>query len=316
MSVITLVVPATLDGVRVDKAVALVADLSRSSVNRLVELGRVEVDGAAVTSRATVLRPGQVLRVDPTPDGTAGGLPEGDPSVRFEVVHEDPSVVVVDKPAGLVVHPGAGHPAGTLVNGLMARYPELATLPAATGAAPPRPGIVHRLDRGTSGLLVVARTPAAYESLVGQLRRRRVRRRYLALVAGRLGPSSGVVDAPIGRSAATPTRMAVSRRGRPARTRYRVVSRLGRPAEVTLLEVELDTGRTHQIRVHLSAIGHPVLGDPAYGRRAPAIEGWSLPRPFLHAAGLAFDHPGEGGPVSFESDLPLELRTQLAVFQP
>ena len=268
MSVITLVVPASLDGVRLDKAVALVADLSRSSVDRLVEAGRVQVDGRTVASRATTLRLGQELRVDPTPAGPPDGAPEGDPTVAFEVVHEDTEVIVVDKPAGLVVHPAAGHPGGTLVNGLVARYPELARLPEETGADSTRPGIVHRLDRGTSGLMVVARTPGAFISLVAQLRERRVTRRYRALVAGRVDAESGLIDAPIGRSATTPTRMVVSRRGRTARTRYQVVDRFSRPAEATLLDVLLDTGRTHQIRVHLSAIGHPVLGDEAYPARA------------------------------------------------
>jgi 23S rRNA pseudouridine1911/1915/1917 synthase len=313
VTVITLVVPASLDGVRVDKAVALVADLSRSSVDRLVEGGHVQVDGAAVTSRATVLRLGQLLWVDPTSAATPEGVPDADPAIEFGVVHEDPEVVVVDKPAGLVVHPGAGHPDGTLVNGLLARYPELAGLPAETGTDVTRPGIVHRLDRGTSGLLVVARRPDAYRALVNQLHDRRVTRRYRALVAGRVDAPSGVVDAPIGRSATTPTRMAVSRRGREARTRYQVVARFSRPGDATLLDVELDSGRTHQIRVHLSAIGHPVLGDGAY-RRGRTVEGLSLARPFLHAAALAFEHPAGTGRVSFESELPADLRAQLEVF--
>ncbi len=315
MSVITLVVPATLDGVRLDKAVALVADLSRSSVDRLVQAGRIQVDGSPVTSRSTVLRLGQQLRVDPTPAGPPGGVPEGDPTVEFEVLHEDTEVIVVDKPAGLVVHPAAGHPGGTLVNGLVARYPELAGLPAETGADSTRPGIVHRLDRGTSGLMVVARTPGSFNSLVDQLRQRQVTRRYRALVAGRVEAESGMIDAPIGRSSTTPTRMVVSRRGRTARTRYQVEERFRRPAEATLLDVLLDTGRTHQIRVHLSAIGHPVVGDDTY-RRGRTYPGSSLHRPFLHAVALSFDHPTSGAPVSFESPLPAELRHHLEGLEP
>lgn len=315
MSIITLVVPASLDGVRVDKAVALVADLSRSSVDRLVAGGRVVVDGAEVTSRATVLHRGQVLHVEPAPDGAPGREPSGDSAVTFEVVHEEAEFIVVDKPAGLVVHPGAGHPDGTLVNGLLARYPELAGLPAATGADPARPGIVHRLDRGTSGLLVVARTPGAYDSLVAQLRDRRAARRYRTLVVGTMEAAAGVVDAPVGRSATTPTRMAVSRRGREARTRYQVRARFTRPGEATLLDVELETGRTHQIRVHLAAIGHPVLGDDAYSRDR-TMEGRTLDRPFLHATALTFEHPDGSGWVSFGSELPADLRSQLEAFGP
>jgi 23S rRNA pseudouridine1911/1915/1917 synthase len=313
VTVITMVVPESLDGVRVDKAVALLADLSRSSVDRLVEQGRVQVDGTAVASRRVVLHLGQQLRVDPTPAGSR--RPEGDPTVRFEVVHEDAAVIVVDKPAGLVVHPGAGHHHGTLVNGLLARYPELAEVAQDSGADEMRPGIVHRLDRGTSGLMVVARTPSSYRSLVAQLADRRVSRHYRALVIGRVDAEAGVVDAPIGRSVSTPTRMAVSRKGRDARTRYQVVQRFSRPAAATLLDVLLDTGRTHQIRVHLAAIGHPVLGDDAYGRRR-AFAGSVPSRPFLHAAALAFEHPADGRLMSLESPLPEDLRAQLDALRP
>lgn len=314
MSVIRLVVPASLDGVRVDKAVALVADLSRATVDRLVGEGRVAVDGEAVPGRATVVRAGQLLEVDPGRAGQRAEAPGADPGVPVTVVHEDPAVVVVDKPPGLVVHPGAGHPAGTLVNGLLARYPELAALPAATGTDPTRPGIVHRLDRGTSGLLVVARTEGAYRSLVAQLQDRRVTRRYRTLVGGRVDADSGVVDAPIGRSATAPTRMAVSRRGRDARTRYTVLARFRHPTEAALLEVSLETGRTHQIRVHLSSIGHPVVGDAAYRRGGPTV-GTQLERPFLHAATLSFEHPGDGRTVTFVSELPTDLRAELARFE-
>jgi 23S rRNA pseudouridine1911/1915/1917 synthase len=309
VTAISLVVPASLDGVRVDKAVALLAELSRSSVDRLVDEGRVEVDGIVVTSRRTVLRVGQRLQVERTP-ATGPGPLEADPSVCFAVVHEDAEVIVVDKPAGLVVHPGAGHREGTLVHGLLARFPDLGGLSAVGEAS--RPGIVHRLDRGTSGLLVVARTADSYHSLVSQLRERRVSRRYQALAFGTVEGEAGVIEAPIGRSRTSPTRMAVSGRGKEARTRYQVVRRFDRPAETTLLEVTLDTGRTHQIRVHLSSIGHPVVGDPVYGR-GRRLEGSSLTRPFLHAAQLSFDHPSTGQRLSFESPLPEDLSAQLAV---
>ena len=309
MTYLTVVVPASLEGVRVDKAVALVAGISRSSVNSLVEDGRVQIDGTAVRSRHTVLRTGQQLRVDRRPDPLRPGL-EGDPTVAFGVVHVDPDVIVVDKPAGLVVHPGAGHRSGTLAHALVARFPELRRVADELGTDPDRPGIVHRLDRGTSGLMVVARTPSAYRSLVAQLGERRMARSYRVLVLGTVEGDSGVVDAPVGRSAGAPTRMAVSRRGKEARTRYLVERRFSRPAPSTLMTAALETGRTHQIRVHLSAIGHPVVGDDAYGR-GRTLPGAVISRPFLHAYQLAFDHPATGERVAWTSALPDDLRRQL-----
>jgi 23S rRNA pseudouridine1911/1915/1917 synthase len=304
-----MVVPSSLDGVRVDKAVALMADLSRSTVDRLVEEGRVRIGGTVVRSRSTVLHLGQELVVERGEEAPPG-LIEADPSVEFEVVYEDPEIIVVDKPAGLVVHPGAGHRTGTLVQGLLARYPELRTVGAQVGSDPDRPGIVHRLDRGTSGLMVVARTPEAYRSLVDQLAARQVSRHYQALVLGTVEGDTGLVDAPIGRSVSSPTRMAVSRKGKEARTRYRVEQRFLRPAACTLLTASLETGRTHQIRVHLAAVGHPVVGDAVYsqGRMLPDGE---LARPFLHAYSLALEHPGTPERVSWSSPLPDDLLGQL-----
>jgi len=215
--------------------------------------------------------------------------------------------VVVAKPAGLVVHPGPGHAHGTLVHGLLERFPEIATV-----GDPARPGIVHRLDRDTSGLLVVARTAEAYTGLVGALAARDVDRRYLALVAGELASPRGVVDAPIGRSTRQRTRMAVREAGRPARTGYEV--RAAWPAAgVSLLECRLETGRTHQIRVHLAAIGHPVVGDGAYGGRR-LDDGPS--RPFLHAFALGFAHPVDGRPLAFEDPLPGDLAAALDALGP
>lgn len=303
-----------LDGVRVDKAVALVADLSRSSVNALIEGGRVQVDGVTVRSRSTALRCGQVLWVDRREVRPSEG-PAGDPSVVFEVVHQDPDLIVVNKPAGLVVHPGAGHPTGTLVHGLVDRFPELRSLPESVGSDPDRPGIVHRLDRGTSGLMVVARTPHSYRSLVAQMGDRQVARTYRVLVLGAVEGASGVVDAPIGRSVSSPTRMAVSRRGKDARTRYRVDQRFSLPAPTTLLQASLETGRTHQIRVHLSAIGHPVVGDEAYSQ-GRSLPGASVSRPFLHAFSLGLVHPTTGEQVSWTSPLPADLADQLDQLSP
>jgi 23S rRNA pseudouridine1911/1915/1917 synthase len=313
VSDLSVVVPASLEGVRVDRAVALLADVSRSAVDALVADGRVQVDGKAVSSRSTRLREGQTLEVDRIEEEVAAG-PVGDPSVEVVVVYEDADVIVVDKAAGLVVHPGAGHRSGTLVHGLVARYPDLSALPAEVGSEPDRPGIVHRLDRGTSGLMVVARTPAAYHSLVGQLSAREVSRTYRVLVLGHVEGESGLVDAPIGRSVSSPTRMAITRKGKEARTRYRVEERFESPAPTTLVRASLETGRTHQIRVHLSAIGHPVVGDDPYSQ-GRSLPGATIDRPFLHAYALAFDHPTSGERMSWTSELPDDLAEQLAVLR-
>lgn len=295
-------VPATLAGERLDRAVALLTGLSRAAVAELVEAGRVRLDGEAVRLRSRRVREGEALEVDLPAADTTGPCPP-DPSVEVAVVHVDADVIVVDKPAGLVVHPGAGHRSGTLVQGLLARFPELAGV-----GDPARPGIVHRLDRGTSGLLVVARSSRAYTSLVAQLASRRVERVYVALVWGHPDAPEGVVDAPIGRALRDRTRMTVAEGGRAARTRYRVLAAYREPAPVSLLECRLETGRTHQIRVHLAAIGHPLVGDERYrGARAPLRIG----RPFLHAAELTFDHPATGARVRFASPLPPELASVL-----
>jgi len=303
------VVPPTLGGERVDRAVALLTGMPRSAVNELVSDGRVAVDGQRVDVRSRTLVMGQTLRVDIAPKAEDG--PSADADVVFTVVHEDPQLIVVDKPAGLVVHHGAGHRGGTLVDGLLDRFPELADLAAAGAGERDRPGIVHRLDKGTSGLLVVARTVESFASLSRQLREHTAGRHYRALVAGTVEADAGVVDAPIGRSPRQPTRMAVTRGGRPARTAYTVVARYREPLEVTLVEATLDTGRTHQVRVHLAAIGHPVIGDDRYAGTAPrprAVKEALAPgRLFLHACRLSLDHPDDGGRRSWESALPPDL---------
>jgi 23S rRNA pseudouridine1911/1915/1917 synthase len=298
-------IPDALDGERVDRVVATLVGCSRAEATALVEQGGVRLDGRAVRARSHRVASGDDIEID-VPAATDGpGTPEPDPAVPVPVVHEDDAVLVVDKPAGLVVHPGAGNREGTLVNGLLARWPELAGV-----GDPARPGIVHRLDKQTSGLLVVARTAEAYTSLVAQLGARSVTRRYAALVWGRFDSPRGVVDAPVGRSGRTPTRMAVSTRGRDARTRYEVAREWDDPA-VTLVHCSLETGRTHQVRVHLAAIGHAVVGDGTYGGTRQ-----SLPLPggrfFLHAAHLAFDHPDDGHRAAFDSPLPPDLEAVLA----
>lgn len=298
-------VPAALAGERVDRAVAFLTGLSRAAVAELVAAGAVRLGGRTVTTRATRVEEGSVLEVDIAAHRPAPALvPE---PLEIDVVHADEHVVVVDKAAGVVVHPGAGNHRGTLVHGLLARYPDLASV-----GQPGRPGVVHRLDKGTSGLLVVARTPRAYESLVAQLAARTVDRRYAALVWGHPQPPRGMVDAPVGRARRDPTRMAVSSAGRPARTRYEVRRSFSGPDPAALVECRLDTGRTHQIRVHLAAIGHPVVGDSRYGgRRAGA----GALRPCLHAERLGFDHPDGGERVVFESPLPSDLAEVIAGFE-
>lgn len=289
------VIPASLAGERLDRVVSLLTGCSRSVAATLVTEGRVRVAGTVVTSVKARIEAGDQVDVEaPAARGTAG--PVADSSVDVRVVHADDDVIVVDKPPGLVVHPGAGNPHGTLVHGLLARFPELAAV-----GDPARPGIVHRLDKDTSGLLVVARSPVAYAALVADLAAHRVERRYLALVWGHLETPAGVVDAPVGRSGRTPTRMTVSARGKTARTHYSTRETFTSPVPATLLELRLETGRTHQIRVHLAAIGHPVIGDPTYGGRRGGI---TVPRPMLHAWSLRFVHPRSGDALAFEAPLP------------
>jgi 23S rRNA pseudouridine1911/1915/1917 synthase len=292
------IVPAALAGQRVDRVVAMLTGLPRAEVAGLVAAGAVRVGGAAVGTRSRRLAEGEVVEVD-VPERAVATL-EPDPTVALSVVHADDHVAVIDKPAGLVVHPGAGNQRGTLVHGLVARFPDLARGPG----DPTRPGIVHRLDKGTSGLLAVALSQVAYVSLVAQLQAHTVDRRYTALVWGHVEADAGMVDAPVGRSGRDPTRMSVSRRGKEARTRYEVEARYDAPVATTLLECRLETGRTHQIRVHLAAIGHPVVGDSRYGGRRPDLP---AARPFLHAGRLAFDHPGTGERLDVRSPLPADL---------
>ena len=305
---ITETVPAALAGQRLDRIVAFVLDVSRSTATQVIDAGGVEVDGAPAASGKVRLDEGQqvVIEPDALPVDEA---PQPDPTVEFDIIHLDDDVIVVDKPAGLVVHPGAGNPDGTLVNGLLARFPELADV----GGDQVRPGIVHRLDAGSSGLLVVARHDEAVDDLIAQFADHHATRVYLALVWGHPDAPHGIIDAPVGRSKRDPLRMAVVADGRWARTEYRVLERFDSPAELALLECELETGRTHQIRVHLSSINHPLVGDPVYGQRRPKLQ---LERPFLHAAQLAFDHPATGDRVTFSSELAPDLRARLDTLRP
>jgi 23S rRNA pseudouridine1911/1915/1917 synthase len=294
----TVRVPAGAAG-RIDRFVADATGLSRSHVQKLISDGRLTVDGQAVRANALVAE-GSEVRLD-VPEPVALDLAPA-PDIPLRIVYEDDDLLIVDKPAGLVVHPSPGHHDGdTLVNALLARaggseYGGIA------GVA--RPGIVHRLDRDTSGLLMVAKHDAAQQSLMAQLKARRIRKTYQALVAGGVAAAVGRIEAPIGRDPKHRTRMAVVPDGRPSTTGYRVRERF---AGWTLLELDLVTGRTHQIRVHLDAIGHPVAGDPLYGtgtsRRGPD----GLDRLFLHAWRLELAAPGDGHLIRATAPLPDDL---------
>jgi len=293
-----ITVPPALAGERVDRAVALIIGWSRADVQALIRADAVLVGGRPV-AKSRRLVAGEVVELTAEPEPPA---PPGPEHLDLTVVYEDADLAVVDKPAGLVVHPGAGNPDHTLVNGLLERFPEIAGV-----GDPMRPGIVHRLDRDTSGLMVVARSARAYDALVAALAERIVERRYLALVWGVPDARRGLVDAPIGRSTRTPTRMALREGGKSARTAYEVLEPF--PSEgVSLLRCSLETGRTHQVRVHLTAIGHPVVGDVTYGG---ARREMPVGRPFLHAEELAFTHPVTGAPLRFHSPLPADLRPVL-----
>lgn len=295
-------IPPGLAGERVDRIVSLVTEVSRAEAARLIEGGFVRVDGAPVGSGKERMRTGQRLQVDTTGISTPT-LPAADPAVGVSVVFADEHLVVIDKPAGLVVHPATGNETGTLVNGLLARFPEIADV-----GQPERPGIVHRLDGGTSGLMLVARTTVAYDLLVEQLRRHDVERIYDALVWGAPESPSGLIDAPIGRDPRDPLKMSVVATGREARTWY-AVRRTWSSPPLALVELRLETGRTHQIRVHLAAIGHPVVADHQYGGRRPTL---GLERPFLHARRLELRHPVTDEPLAFDSPRPPDLEAVLA----
>lgn len=297
-----LEVPRDQDGNRLDVALAALLDVSRSRAAGLVDDGLVLVDDVV---RPRSFRVAAGARIEVAERTVAATPAPPVPPVRYEDEH----LLVVSKPAGLVVHPGAGNPDGTLVDALQA-----AGVMLAPRGGPLRPGIVHRLDKDTSGLLVVAKTDDAYTGLVDALKRRDVVRRYVAMVEGEVPGRSGQVDAPIGRDPASRVRFAVVADGRAAVTHWERLG-TGRLAERPLAVVgcRLETGRTHQIRVHLSYMGCPVVGDPTYGASTAVAAAARLERPFLHARLLAFDHPVTGKRVEVTEPLPADLREALAL---
>ena len=304
-------VAASESGTRLDVWLsARLPDLSRTRIKALVESGDVLVDSRRVKAAHRLKSAERVVaRIPPPPPEEL--TPE---SIPLQIVFEDEHVLVVDKPAGMVTHPGAGQPDGTLAAAALAHAPTMAGV-----GGPRRPGIVHRLDKGTSGLIVLAKTTAAYHALTAALARRRVTRRYVCLVHGVVAPPSGVIDKPIGRDERSRVRMAVAREGRGKRavTRFRVLERF---PDVTYLECRLETGRTHQIRVHLASLGHPLLGDETYGERRKT---WAMDPVLtdliaglegvaLHAAGLGFAHPVTGERIELVSPLPYRLERILS----
>ncbi|MHB8756980.1 MAG: RluA family pseudouridine synthase [Bacillota bacterium] len=286
------------EGLRIDQFLAArpEAGVTRSHARRLIDEGHVTSEGRPVKASHKVAS-GEAVRLDvpaPEPLQLAGE------DIPLDIVYEDADLLVINKARGMVVHPAAGHEDGTMVNALLEHCHDLSGINDVL-----RPGIVHRLDRDTTGLLVVAKNDAAHLSLAGQLKDRHLKRRYLAIVSGGMKDERGVVEAPVARHPVERKRMAVVEGGRPARTRFTVRERFPR---ATLVEAELDTGRTHQIRVHFAFIGHPVLGDPVYGpkKKAPFVEGQAL-----HAWSIAFAHPRTGEDLTFTAEPPSDFQALL-----
>jgi len=297
---------------RLDKVLAdALPDLTRSRLKALIEDGRATIDGGTVRDPSARVKPGQSLTVAVPPAAPAKAEPQ---AIPLDIVYEDDWLLVVNKPAGLVVHPAPGNRDGTLVNALLAHCG--ASLSGIGGVA--RPGIVHRLDKDTSGLMVVAKTDAAHVALKAQFLDRSLTRTYWALACGVPWPRQGSIDAPIGRSPRNRKKMAVVAGGRPALTDYRTITTFSTCA--SLLECRLKTGRTHQIRVHLASIGHPVIGDPLYGRtnKRAGAETLTLERQALHAKILSFIHPNTQQRMRFEVDIPNDMKalvTKLELIQ-
>ena len=294
------------DGERVDRVIAFFSGLSRSKVSDLISKRLILRNGIPIKKGSEIVHTNDEISMPNLVDEAVEEI-ASDESIDFEVVFEDDSVIVVSKPSGLIVHPGSGIANGTLVNGLAAQFPDLREI-----GDPTRLGLVHRLDKGTSGLLIVARTPEALENLKFQMQERHVHRQYFAIVAGHVESNKGVVDAPLGRDPKNPLKRAVINSGKYARTHYEIDQKYESPFKVSMLNCRLETGRTHQIRVHLAAIGHPVLGDELYGGRTSFnIEN----RLALHAQMLTFLHPKTKNLMNFESPLPAELTSMKDTFR-
>ncbi len=289
---------------RLDRVIAArLPELTRSAAQRLIEGGHVQVNGLPVSRPAHRVRPGDQITVHIPPPEPVHLTPE---PIPLDILYEDENILVIHKPAGMVVHPGAGHARGTLIHAILAHCPDLEGVGGAL-----RPGLVHRLDKETSGVLLVAKNERTYHFLQAQFKARTVRKIYEALVIGH-PPPEGLIEAPIARDPRHRKRMAVVPTGRPARTRYRVLKMYeGRWGRYAWLEVYPETGRTHQIRVHMAYVGYPIVGDTTYGRRAPL----SCPRLFLHARAITVRLPSHPEPITFEAPLPADLREVLQTLE-
>lgn len=297
-AIISEAIPDALDGERIDRAISFMTGASRSIVSKCIQEGQVFCNRIRVRKNSEKVATGDIILVRSNLLTDAIEI-NPEPEIVVPIIHVEEEFIVVDKPAGLVVHPATNRRSGTMVNGLLSMYPEIADV-GDLG----RPGIVHRLDKGTSGLLVVARSQLSHTHLTGQLQARTIARTYLALVCGGLDADKGIIDAPLGRDPKNPIRRAVVANGKEARTHYAVKERFSLPNSCCLVQCELETGRTHQIRAHFAAIGHPIVGDSLY---RGSIETIALNRPFLHSSSLAFSHPETGERLEFTSEIPQEL---------
>lgn len=275
-------------GIRLDKAVADLTELSRQRANEAIKAGRILVNGKPVKAKYAV-KVGDVISYEVPQEEVLDYQAE---DIPLEIIYQDDDLAVVNKPQGMVVHPSAGHSSGTLVNALMYHIKDLSSINGVV-----RPGIVHRIDKDTSGLLMIAKNDQAHQALAEELKAQKSLRQYVALVHGNLPRDRGVIEAPIGRSDKDRKKQAVTAKGKPALTRFQVLERFG---DYTLVELQLETGRTHQIRVHMAYIGHPIAGDPTYGPRKTLAGNGQ----FLHARTLGLTHPRTGELMTFEAELP------------
>jgi len=275
---------------------------SRANIQRSIRAGLISIDGITTTRSSTKVISGQIIRVKPPKDYLAPAITPSELSLN--IVFEDDDIAIIDKPSGMVVHSGAGHLTDTMANAAVTRWPKISSV-----GDTDRPGIVHRLDRDTSGLLIIALNPTAYNNLTLMIKKHEIERIYTALVHGHPKSSTGTIDAPIGRDPHHRTRQAVNAGGRPALTHYEVIREIG---QFSFIKVRLETGRMHQIRVHMTAIGHPIVGDQTYGKRQGIA---NLRRQFLHASKLTFNHPISSEKISVTSKLPDDLQSAISLME-
>jgi 23S rRNA pseudouridine1911/1915/1917 synthase len=288
-------VPETLTNERIDRVISMIVGISRGQVQDLLKQHMVFLNKKEITKASYRVATNDLIEIEFSEQ--FNNLIKENTEVPLEVVYLDKDLIVINKQAGQVMHPGMGKEKNSIASGLIAHFPEIKSV-----GEPDRPGIVHRLDKMTSGLVVVARTQQCYEALVDLIKQRKIKRSYIALVEGVMANKKGVIEAPIGRSLTTPGKMDILLSGKPARSKYEILAKF-REKQLTLVELELDTGRTHQLRVHLSSIGHPIVGDYTYGAKIPNIK-----RTFLHSYLLRFMHPITNKEINLKIDLPDDLK--------